>query len=391
MSAPGTAPLGQRTALYPFHVAHAAHLVPFGGWEMPLYYDGILAEHRAVRASAGFFDVGHMGILTVAGATSAALLSRRTTANVARLAPGQCRYTFLLDLAGAIVDDLLITRVDDGAGPTPSFLVVPNAATAGYVFDLLRQHRHPDTEIARHNGAVTIVAVQGPESRKHLEAMLGWSLEALPFYHGAWFPAPGGSGEPAGRLGPSFPSDLGPAWFVSRTGYTGELGYELFVPGPAAGPLADRLVAAGLAPCGLGARDTLRLEKGYLLSGQDFHRDRTPLEAGQDRFVEFDHPFVGRPILDQQRADGVKVRCVGLSVAEPNALPRPGTPVASEGRPIGIVSSGGLSPTLGHGIALAYLPRELGSPGTAVELDLRGRRVPATVVKLPFVRAPRAG
>jgi aminomethyltransferase len=382
----------QRTPLYPFHVARAAHLVPFSGWEMPLYYEGILPEHRAVREGCGLFDVGHMGILTASGAGAAALLSRRTTANVARIEPGQVRYTFLLDLEGAIVDDLLITRIDDGSASSPDFLVVPNAATASGVFDLLRAHRHPDTELGRHNGAATIVAVQGPRSRELLERLGGWSLGKLGFYKGAWYPRPGGPGGAAGRLGVPFPDGLASSWFVSRTGYTGELGFELFVPAADALGLADRLVAAGVVPCGLGARDTLRLEKGYLLSGQDFHRDRTPLEAGQDRFVEFDHEFVGRPVLEKQRKEGVRLRLAGLAVEGPNLFPRHGTPVLAGGAPAGTVSSGGLSPTLGHGIALAYLAPELTVPGTSVELELRGGRAPARVVALPFVGAkPRPG
>ncbi|MCI4366262.1 MAG: glycine cleavage system aminomethyltransferase GcvT [Thermoplasmata archaeon] len=376
-----------RTPLHPFHAARSAHLVPFGGWEMPLYYDGILPEHAAVRESAGLFDVGHMGILTATGTTAASLLSRRTTANVARIACGQVRYTFLLDTDGAIIDDLLITRVDDGTGPVPQYLVVPNAATAGFVYDLLREHRLPSTTLARHNGAATILAVQGPASRQILEAMFGWSLGGLGFYHARWFPKVAGAAPHAGRLGPSFPTGLAAEWFVSRTGYTGELGYEIFVPAEDAVPLAERLVAKGVRPAGLGARDTLRLEKGYLLSGQDFHRDRSPLEAAQERFVEFDHEFVGRPALELQRTEGVKLRLTGLRVVAPGSIPRHGTPVRKDGVPVGLVTSGGISPTLGHGIALAYLPPPMATLGTTVELELRGRNIAAEIVALPFVAA----
>ena len=377
----------QRTPLHDFHVRRSAKLVPFGGWEMPLYFEGILPEHHAVRSSVGFFDVGHMGILTADGGSAAALLAHRTTADVAKIEPGQCRYTFLLDATGAIVDDLLITRVDDGHRPAPQFLVVPNAATAAPVFDLLRQHRRPDTTLARHNGAATIVAVQGPDARKLLEELFGWSLGGLGFYHARWFPKPGRPGAPEGRLGPEFPDGLVDAWFVSRTGYTGELGYELFVPAKDAEGLVESLVARGAKPCGLGARDTLRLEKGYLLSGQDFHNDRTPLEAGQERFVDLDHLFVGRPALEKQKAEGLPARLAGLSVATPGAIPRHGTPVLADGKPVGTVTSGGISPSLGHGIALAYLPPALAAPGRLFDLDLRGRTVPATVVALPFLRA----
>lgn len=387
--APGPASPLETTPLHGFHVAHGAKMVPFAGWEMPLYYAGILPEHRAVRQSAGLFDVSHMGILTVNGGSAAALLSRRTTANVAKIVPGQVRYTFLLGLDGMIVDDLLITRTDDGTGPTPSFLVVPNAARALRVFDLLRQHRKPDVTLGYHNHAVAILAVQGPGAKATLEKEFGWDLSQLKFYHARAFASAGGASvDPrAGHLGIAIPEGLGPELWVSRTGYTGEAGYELFVPGATATALAERLVAAGVVPVGLGARDTLRLEKGYLLSGQDFDGNHTPLEAAQEKFVEFDHDFVGRPVLDRQRAEGLPVKLVGLEVTEPGAIPRHGTPVVLDGRPVGTVTSGGLSPSLDHGIALAYLPPALAAEGTHLMLDLRGRQVPATVVRLPFLAA----
>jgi aminomethyltransferase len=387
-AAPGAAPVLERTPLYPFHLVHLAKMVPFAGWEMPLYYAGIIPEHQAVRSSVGLFDVSHMGIITAVGETAIALLSRRTTSNVAKIVPGQVRYTFLLDLDGTIVDDLLITRTDDGAGAVPAFLVVPNASRARRVFDLFRQHRKPDVTLGYHNHQAAILAVQGPGARALLEAEFGWDLGGLKFYHGAAFPASrGGAGDPKGRLGLEIPAGLSSELWVSRTGYTGESGFELFAPAPLAIPLADAIVARGALPVGLGARDTLRLEKGYLLSGQDFDRDRTPLEAAQDRFVELDHDFVGRPVLEKQRKEGLPVRLAGLAVAEPNAIPRHGTPVLHDGRPVGIVTSGGLSPTLQHGIALAYLPPPLAAEGTALTLDLRGRSVPAQVVRLPFLAA----
>ncbi|HEY6238090.1 MAG TPA: hypothetical protein VIZ68_02755, partial [Thermoplasmata archaeon] len=177
-------------------------MVPFAGWEMPLYYESILAEHEAVRTRAGLFDVSHMGILTVVGGHAADLLSRRTTANVGRLEPGQCRYSFLLDPTGAITDDLLITRIDDGLHDERAYLVVPNAAHAPYVYDLLRSHRRPDTVVARLNGAVAILAVQGPAAKAILEGVFGWQLGALKFYTARWFPrapTPGSAAE--GRLG----------------------------------------------------------------------------------------------------------------------------------------------------------------------------------------------
>jgi aminomethyltransferase len=388
---PPAAPPLERTPLHGFHASHGAHFVPFAGWEMPLYYGGVIAEHEAVRRAVGLFDVSHMGIVTVRGGSGPALLSRRTTANVGRLAPGQCRYTFLLDSAGLIVDDLLITRTDDGRGEEREFVVVPNAATAAKVTELLKSHRRPDTTVARWNHQVAILAVQGPESRRILEAEFGWALGGLRFYHGRFFPmAPETAIPTEGVLGRNFPDDLGTTPLVCRTGYTGELGFELFVTAAQAPSLAERLVARGVVPTGLAARDTLRLEKGYLLSGQDFHLDRTPLEAGQEKFVDFDHPFVGKEALEQQRSSGPAERLVGLTLEEEGAIPRHGTPIFAGDSPIAPVTSGGHSPTLHRGIALAYLPAALTAVGTEVALEIRGRRILARVAPLPFVPAASA-
>jgi aminomethyltransferase len=387
MSVP--APPLLRTALHEFHERHGAHLVPFSGWEMPLYYTSILAEHRAVRTGVGLFDVSHMGLLTFEGARAAALLSRRTTANVEKEEPSRVHYTFLLEASGGIVDDLLITRTDDGTELTRRFLGVPNAGRADEVEQILRAHRAPDDTITRWNPKLSLLAVQGPGSRKLLEGMFGWDLSELGFYHARRFPTDGRADERTGHIGVAIPADLERAIYVSRTGYTGELGYELLVRSEDADALAERLVAAGAVPCGLGARDTLRLEKGYLLSGQEFHRDHTPIQAGQERFVAFDHAFVGRAPIEKEATDGPAVKLSGLELTIEGAIPRHGTPVKADGKPLTQVTSGGLSPDLGHGIALAYLPRELAEPGRMVSLEIRGKDVPARVVPLPFVPARR--
>ncbi|MGA7862329.1 MAG: glycine cleavage system aminomethyltransferase GcvT [Thermoplasmata archaeon] len=381
----------RRTPLYAFHLRHHAQMVPFAGWEMPLHYGSIVDEHRAVRSSVGLFDVSHMGILSVRGASAPALLSRRTTANTSKISPGQCRYTFLLDATGEIADDLILTRVDQGLDEAPpAFVVVPNAARAGKIRDLLHEHRRPDTEVERYNDEVAILAVQGPESRATLERLFGWSLRGLPPFHAGYFPwTPASPAENVGRLlDDPFPAPLGEHALVSRTGYTGELGFELFVRGTVADAIAERLVAGGVRPCGLGARDTLRLEKGYLLSGQDFHEDRTPLEAGQERFVEFDHPFVGREALLKQKETGVAIRLVGLMLTDPAAIPRHGQAILAGDQPAGTVTSGGFSPTLQRGIALGYVATPLAVEGTSMAIDSRGRPVAATVVPLPFVPGP---
>ena len=387
MSAP--APL-LRTPLYEFHRRHGAHLVPFAGWEMPLYYSSILAEHRAVRGGVGLFDVSHMGIVTVDGAHAADLLGRRTTANVDALTPGQVRYTFLLESTGRIVDDLLVSRLDAGDELARRFLAVPNAARAPEIEEILRQHRAPDTTVQRWNGKVAILAVQGPGARALLEKAGGWDLRSLGYYRLAFFPRTPGGAPAAGRLGGRVPDDLAREHLVSRTGYTGELGYEVFVAADAADEFAERLIGLGASPVGLGARDTLRLEKGYLLSGQDFHRDRSPLEAGQDRFVDFDHPFVGRPALEKERADGPAQRLVGIVVDAEGAIPRHGTPVLAGGVRVAEATSGGLAPGLGRGVALAYVPAAVAAVGTPLVLEIRGQPVAGRVAALPFVKAAPA-
>ena len=386
MSGTDAPPPLRRSPLDGFHRAHGAHMVPFAGWEMPLYVTGILEEHRAVRGAVGLFDVSHMGILTVRGERAADLLARRTTIDAHRIRPGQGKYGFWLDSDGHIFDDLLVTRIDDGVRGPPGFLVVPNAGRADRIEALLRMHRVGSTEVLRHNGRMAILALQGPGAKELLERRYGWPVGELKFYTARWYDRPAVAGA-AGRLGLEFPDPSGTGILVSRTGYTGETGYELLVGADRATEVAEELLRAGAVLCGLGARDTLRLEKGYLLSGSEFHLDRTPLEAGQERFVEFDHPFVGREALIAQRTASGYPRLVGLRVLEPGAIPRHGTPILDGETVVGTATSGGLSPTLGYGIALAYVPEPLRTPGTELAVLLRDRRVPARVVALPFLPA----
>ena len=375
-----------RTPLFALHQAQGGHLVPFHGWELPLYYSGtgILREHEAVRRDVGVFDVSHMGILTLEGPGSAELLSRRTPSNALRGRPGQARYTCLIDPEAHLVDDALWMRTDDRSDPT-NFLLVPNAGTASRIFEVLLQHRGRSCEIKQHNGAAGILAVQGPRSRELLESLFPWDLSGLLPYTGAFFPLSGTRS--GGAYGGAFAVRLRDHALVSRTGYTGELGYELFLEASRMPEVFGALLRGGATACGLGARDTLRMEKGYLLSGVDFHGDRTPLEAGLDRFLEFDHRFVGREALERQKTAGGYSLWTGLLGEDPTAIPRHGMPLLLEGKPVGVVSSGGQSPTLKKGIALAYLPPEARTPGNSLGLSLRGREATLQVVRLPFVRA----
>ncbi len=376
-----SAPRG--TLLESEHVRAGGHMVDFHGWRLPLYYQssGILAEHRAVRSSVGLFDVSHMGIITVRGETAKDLLSRRLPTNASLQRPGQCKYTFFLDSTGVIVDDAVLTRLDNGPEPR-EFLLVVNASMAPRIYEVLEQHRPKGADLQMWNGKFGIIAVQGPGSRDIVHAVLGCDVSGLKFYTSALFSGASGSPEPYNGL---LSEAAAENYLISRTGYTGELGYELFLPADRIVDVWNRLVKAGGVPCGLGARDTLRMEKGYLLSGVDFHEDRTPLECSLDRFLSFDHPYVGRTVIEKQRKSGDYPVWTGLRVVEKGVVPRTGTPVVYAGARIGTVTSGGLSPTLGQGIALTYLKEEFRTPGRELGLEIRGRTVGAGVVRLPFV------
>ncbi len=372
------------TLFHAKHLARQGHMVPFAGWHMPLYYPatGIVAEHKAVREGVGLFDVSHMSIVTVTGSDAAELISLRTPTNAHLLKPGVCRYTMFLNVDGAILDDAVVTRMDQEA-KAQDFLLVSNAALAARVLELLLQHRLAQSDLDRWNGRVGILAVQGPKSTELLRKVFGWDHSVLKFYTAGFFPWKGG---PKAAFSGSFDGMWKDHILVSRTGYTGEVGYELFVPAAFASEAWDRITGAGAVPCGLGCRDSLRMEKGYLLSGTDFHGNRSPLEAGLDKFLAFDHKFVGRPALEQQKAEAKYPVFTGLLVDAPGAIPRHGAKVYDGPNAVAEVTSGGLSPTLQKGISLTYLPPALRTEGRVFEVEIRGHRTPGTVVSLPFVK-----
>ncbi len=351
------------------HRRLGARLGPFGGWLMPIEYAGTLAEHRAVRERAGLFDVSHLGLVFVRGTGALDALQRSLSGDVSAVAVGRAQYDLVLNERGGIEEDLLVYRLE-----ADRFAVVPNAANAERVAALLAS--------AAGDGAVVepveercVLAVQGPRSAEVVGALFAEAAD-LPYL---------GCVEvehPAGRL------------VLARTGYTGERGYELFGAAALAHPLWEALSGAGaglgLEPCGLGARDLLRLEMGYPLCGQDLLPDRTPIEAGLAWAVDLDKPDLpGREILLRQRAEGPPSRLLGLRTSDRRHIPRHGQRVLVDGTEVGTVTSGSFSPTLGVGIALGYLRPDLG-PGASVEIDIRGRMAPATVVRPPFVdRSPR--
>jgi aminomethyltransferase len=360
----------RRTPLEAEHRRLGAKLGPFGGWLLPIEYAGTLAEHATVREAVGVFDVSHLGKLEVRGPGALDALQRSLTNDVGRVAVGAAQYGMALNPDGGIVDDLIVYRVGDDR-----YLVVPNAANVERVRAQIAGHAAPGCEVEVRDD-LALIAPQGPRS-----------LELA----GALFPEAGG----LAYLRCVESSWEGAPVVIARSGYTGERGYELFVPASAAASVWRRLLedgaALGVRPCGLAARDTLRLEMGYPLHGNDIDETRTPLEAGLSWAVAMDKgDFAGREALVRQSAEGVPRRLAGLRMRD-RLIPRAHYGVFSGDRGVGETTSGTFSPTLRIGIALAYLsPADGWPPGAEVEVDVRGRRGAAEVVRPPFVdRSPR--
>lgn len=344
-------------------------MVPFAGWEMPVQYRSILGEHAAVRERAGIFDISHMGQFVAAGAGAEAWLDRLLTNRVAALAPGQGQYTLMLNEAGGVIDDLIIYRMAPG-----EVLLVVNAARLAEDFAWLERQRPAGVRLEDQSAGHARMAVQGPAAPAALEAVAP----------GAGLPPRNGVARVSGRWGEAI---------LCRTGYTGEDGFELLCPVEAGAEWFGAFVGAGVEPCGLGCRDTLRLEMCYPLNGHDLLRDRTPLEAGLGYFVALDKgEFTGRDVLLGQQRDGVPSRLAAIRCEGKGAPPRAGYAVLDErGERCGELSSGALSPTLGVGIGLGYLPPGLARPGTRVAIEVRGRAVAAEVVKKPFYKPAARG
>ena len=351
--------MGQRTPLYEAHLAAGGTMVDFAGWDMPVHYGSQVAEHHAVRSDAGMFDVSHMRIVDVSGPMAEALLRYVLANDVARLGPGRALYSCMCNEGGGVVDDVIAYRADDG------FRVVVNAGTSEKDLAWLRSHAEGRDVTVAERADLAMIAVQGPQARTRASAALGRA-----------------AAEVIAELRPFEARTSGPL-FIARTGYTGEDGLEIVMPADDAAGVWDALLAAGVVPAGLGARDTLRLEAGLCLYGNEMDEDVSPLEAGLGWTVAWqpdDRDFVGRAALARQR-DGLETRFVGL-VLTGRGVMRSGQVVrVAEGE--GLVTSGTYSPTLGASIGLARIP--LGDATTA-EVEIRGRAVPASIVRPPFVR-----
>ena len=354
--------------LYDVH-ADRATFTDFGGWEMPVEFDSIRTEHAAVRESVGIFDVSHMGEIVVTGPDATELVQGLVTADVTALDPGDAQYAAITDDAGIMLDDTIVYRLP--ASERARYLFVPNAGHDAAAYDRWvdrRDDRGLDCEVRNETEAWAMVAVQGPDA---LDAVADATTDSAA--------APARNEIVEGEIG-------GVRSWIARTGYTGEDGVEILCP--TAGAEAVWAAFEGCQPCGLGCRDTLRTEMGFLLSGQDFDPDeepRTPYEAGIGWAVDLDTDFVGRDALAAAAESGPEETFVGLQLRE-RGIARHGHDVTVDGDVVGHVTSGTMSPTLGEPIALGYLPTSLSDPGTEVEVVVRGDGKRAEVVTTPFIR-----
>jgi aminomethyltransferase len=372
MSAQSTEALLRKSPLDSVHRSLGARMVPFAGWEMPLEYSGITSEHLAVRSKAGLFDASHMGQLEVAGRNALTLLQTISCNDASRLATGQAQYSGLLTPEGTFIDDVLVYRM----GPTHFLLVVNAANTAqDYTWIADQAGRLEDVAVVDASSRYALIALQGPASAGVLRELTAAPVEELGYYRFTY-------GEVANARA-----------LISRTGYTGEDGFEVYVPPAMAARVWQALLdtgrSAGVVPCGLGARDTLRLEAGMRLYGNDIDETTTPLEAGLGWIIGWDKPaFNGRARLLEQKEHGVERQLVGFELLDAGVA-RNGHPIiVDEGRQVGVVTSGTRTPSLRKSIGLAYVPRELASPGSELHIDIRGRQARAVVCALPFYRRP---
>lgn len=358
--------MNHRTPLYAHHCQLGARMAPFAGYDMPIEYTGIIAEHTAVRTAAGLFDVSHMGEIECNGPGATALLQWLTPNDVALLGDGTAQYSMLLNERGGIIDDIIIYR-----HAADYYLIVINAANAETDWHWLLAHQRGDVTLRNVSETWCLIALQGPRAIDILRPLTNAPLDTLKPFHFCY----------AYNIG-----DCGA--IIARTGYTGESGVECFVSATHAPQFWSTLIEAGkahgLQPCGLGARDTLRLEMGYRLHGHDMNEQCTPFEAGLDWVVKMTKgDFLGRAALQQQQQEGCKRRLVGFQLIDPG-IPREGYSIVAQRKPVGYVTSGTMSPTLRKGIGLGYVPVPFVAAGTKFSVDIRGKERLAEVVDVPF-------
>jgi aminomethyltransferase len=358
--------LEKKTALYDEHVNAGARVVPFAGFLMPIQYSGIIDEHRAVRSAMGMFDLSHMGEFRVTGRDAVAQIDRLLTNDVSGLAVDQVRYSPMCYPDGGIVDDLLVYRSDD------ALMLVVNASNIEKDLNWILGHVSGDVQVEDKSDVTALIAIQGPTSQAFMQRFTNADLEGIAYYH--------------------FVTGLvcGCQAIISRTGYTGEDGFELYVSVDDAPhvwrSLREHGEGDGLRLIGLGARDTLRLEAGYMLYGNDIDESTSPLEAGLGWTVKFlDSDFIARDVLERQKVEGLGRRMVAIDMLD-RAIPRQHHVIQINNQPVGQLTSGTFSPTFGRGIGLAYIQSTYAKAGTEVEVEVRDRPHSARVVKKPMYK-----
>ena len=361
----------KRTPLHDAHVSIGARMVDFAGWEMPVQYTGPIPEHLAVRTAAGLFDVSHMGEFEITGSGALALIQRLTTNDVSKLEDNQAQYSTLTNEQGGVIDDLLVYRIS-----SEYFLLVVNAGTTDKDFAWITGNADTDrVEIHNTSAAYALLALQGPRAERILQGLTDHMLDRIPYYWSQKVKVDNIECR------------------VSRTGYTGEDGFEIFCDPDRARHIWNRLLVTGhdlgILPCGLAARNTTRLEAAFRLYGHDMDDSTTPLEAGLGWVVKLPKSdFIGRAALERQKREGLKRKLVGFEVLD-RAPARDGYPIVIGGHEVGRVTSGSPAPFLNKNIGLAYLPIEHCAVGTDISITIRGREVPARVVETPFYRRAR--
>jgi aminomethyltransferase len=367
----------RETALRGRHEELGARLIPFAGWLMPVQYSGVMDEHRTVRAAAGLFDLGHMGQVRVTGTEALPYLQMITTNDVSALEPGDAQYSLLPNEQGGVIDDIIVYRLPD----EPGYLVVVNAANHSKDVDWMQRQRSGrpelDAEVDDISESLGMIAIQGPMAPEIVAELTETDLSGLEPFHILRATV---AGLPV---------------LVARTGYTGEDGFEFYVPQEQTAALWDAIIAAGsprgLKPIGLGARDTLRLEARMPLYGNELADDISPIEAGLGWAVKLDKgPFIGREAIAAVKESGPPRKTVGFRLLERAGSARHGYPVELDGRSVGVVTSGAHSPTLGAEIGLALVDADVAGVGKPLDIVIRGRPVRAEQVKLPFYRRARA-
>lgn len=351
----------KRTPLYQVHLNLGAKMIEFAGWEMPVYYKSIIQEHNAVRNSVGIFDIGHMGLIKIEGEDTLALIQKTTTNDATKLSLHQCQYSIFCNEAGGVVDDVLVYNLP------MHYLVVTNAVNADKDLAWLKTHskNYRHVTVAFYEN-YCLLSVQGPKAEKITSQVLGAPLATLKHNHTIWW------------------KDI----VISRTGYTGEDGFELIVSKREVEKVWNAMIREGVQPCGLGARDTLRLEAGFPLYGHEYDEETSPFEAGYGWAVKFDkEDFIGREALLKQKEKGVPRKLIGIEIEE-KAIPRSGCSILNprSSKVIGKVTSGTFSPTFKKPIALAYLATKEAVQGNRVQIEIRKNKIPATVVAKSFYK-----